>query len=254
MIQKTKSRLFCGTVETPIDITTTISENKSEIKLFKIKLSDFYDRSPDLEIYLDKVELQRSQKYHFKKDRNRFIICRSFLKLLLAEYTKLDISQIHIDIHQNKKPYLRSHPSVFFNVSHTNDYGLIAIGNNAVGIDVEKIDRENDFTETIPYIFNKNEVLALESATDKQKLFYKFWTRKEAIVKATGKGIEDDFRQIPSSEGHHLVTSQLLADITDLTVLSFDINEEYIGAVAYEGNHEDIVSLQFSPLPSISSF
>ena len=245
------SKLFCGTLETPRVNDALDAQNEMGLKLFKIELSGYYGRVSQLENYLTSTELQRAKRYHFEKDRNRFIICRSILKILLAEQIGLEVYEISIDIHPNKKPYLSSHPSVFFNVSHAGEYALIAIGKNIVGVDVEKVDQDYDYSETIPHIFNKTEIDILSATTDLKRTFFKFWTRKEAIVKATGIGISDDFAQIPASDGLHVLESELLGNIPNLLVLSFDLDEHYIGSVAFEGKNKDVKTLHFSPLPSI---
>ena len=114
MIRIVNSKLFCGTAQIPFENSTNSTDIKSSIKLFKIRLPNFYDIVSRLENYLTCEELQRAQRYHFEKDKNRFIICRSILKFLLSEHIGIAISEIRIDIHSNKKPYLASHPSVFF--------------------------------------------------------------------------------------------------------------------------------------------
>src|SRR5690606_2936693 len=112
----------------------------------------------------------------------------------------------------NKKPYLTSHPSIFFNVSHAGDYALIAIAKYPIGIDVEFINKNFDYKEILPNIFNKIEIDEINLNQSNHHTFYKYWTRKEAIVKAIGKGIDNDIIKIPVTDGVHSVPSTLMGD------------------------------------------
>jgi 4'-phosphopantetheinyl transferase len=146
----------------------------------------------------------------------------------------LDVKNIYLDYHFNKKPYLASHPWVCFNVSHSEDFAVIAISRNKIGIDIEYISEEFNFTNLISDVFNDNEVLAIQNAADKKQSFYTSWTRKEAFVKALGKGIDDDFKNIPCLDGQHYIDSTLLKINENWQVLSFELAEHYLGAVAFE--------------------
>ena len=224
-------------------------QEKSTVKIYKLQLPNYYPYISKFKEYLTTVELNKAERYHFKKDKDRFIICRAFLRLLLSEHIGLDPNDIVITRDESKKPFLPSHPKVFFNVSHTLEYGLIAISSNPVGVDVENVDREWDYSETAPLIFGEAELEKLVISNDKVRLFFTYWTRKEAIVKATGKGIEDNFIHIPACDGMHLINPKLINNITNLLVLSFEIDEHYVGTIALAGKIEDINQLYFSPLP-----
>ncbi len=249
--QKVYSRLFCENIDTPLEDANYTVTNTSKIKLYKIKLPDYFHLVERFKIYLNEIELNRSQKYHFDKDRNRFIICRALLKISLADHVGISVDKIVIAIDAHKKPYLPSHPNVFFNVSHTHKYALIAIGKTLVGVDIEKIDWDYDYSEAVTTVFNSTDRHKLGLAIDKKHTFFKYWTRKEAIVKATGKGIGDNFKQIPASDGMHTLPPELLSNVQNLSVLSFDIDKEYLASVAIEGVASDFKTLHFSKLPLI---
>jgi 4'-phosphopantetheinyl transferase len=181
---------------------------------------------------LNAAELQRAQKYHFEKDSNQFIICRSLLKFILAQHTGLDIDKINIELNSNKKPYLSSNKAICFNVSHSHDFAIIAMSKRAVGIDIEYLNTNFHFSEVLPSVFGNLEIESILNTDDKTYAFYKFWTRKEAIVKATGQGISDHLTQIPAMDGHHTVSSTLLDGFKNLHILSFDLCEDYVASIA----------------------
>ena len=244
------SHIFCGTLETSTQESECNTEDNIGLKLYKIELLKYQELVSVLINVLSSFEQDRANRYHFIKDKNRFIICRSLLKFLLAEYTGLTIDKISVVIEANKKPYLASHPFVFFNVSHAGDYALIAIAKRPVGIDVELINRNFDFNEILPNIFNKIEIDEIILSQEKQATFYRYWTRKEAIVKAIGKGIDDDITKIPVTNGSHSLPSSLVCDFQKLTVFSFNLNEDYIGSLAITGDVKIFQSIIFNSLPS----
>ena len=134
MIQKVKSNIFCGTLEISKKDFKNRKEVDPEISLYKIELSKFQELVSNLTEFLSPFEKNRANRYHFSNDKNRFIICRTVLKFLLAKQTGLDVNEIVLDKYSNKKPCLPSHPSVFFNVTHAGDYALIAIAKEPVEI------------------------------------------------------------------------------------------------------------------------
>jgi 4'-phosphopantetheinyl transferase len=236
MIQKVKSNIFCGTLETWTQGFNDRLEVDLGIKLYKIELSKFQESVSSLIEFLSPFEKNRANRYHFSNDKNRFIICRTVLKFLLAKQTGLDVNEIVLDKYSDKKPYLPSHPSVFFNVTHAGDCAVI-------------VNKDFDYNEILSGIFNKSEIHEVFNSNNKQRTFYKLWTRKEAIVKATGKGIDDHFPEIVSLDGYHHLRPELLGNIEVLQVFSFELNDDYIGAVACSGSFDYTGKLLFYPIP-----
>lgn len=232
------SEVFCGTLEIRTQDFSHRLEVGPEIKLFKIKLSNFQELASSLIEFLSPFEKDKANRYHFYNDKNRFIICRALLKFLLAEQTGLEVDKVLIENHCNQKPYLRSHPSVFFNLTHAGDYAIIALAKGSIGVDIEYVNKDFDYHEVVSSIFNMSEKDEVNNSKNGQHSFYKLWTRKEAFVKATGKGIGDFFSSIPSTDGYHFVCSELLGDIDILQVFSFELNKDYLGAVAISSSSD----------------
>lgn len=209
------------------------SFKNSDITLIKIFLPDYEGFIENLSLFLDAFEINRAKKYYKKKDENRFIICRSLLKIVLSHCIKCDISKIKIDYHNNKKPYLLSHPLLFFNLSHSEEYALIALSNRQIGVDIEHINKNYDYINSLLYIFSTAEASYIDNAVNKKHAFYSLWTRKEAFVKALGKGIDDDFPKIPCMDGCHILDYSFL-ETKDWSIQGFQLTNNYMGAIAYE--------------------
>lgn len=211
------------------------SLDTGDIIIYSIYLPNFIDFKANLSQFLNSPELKKAKRYYKEIDRNRFIIYRSILKLLLGAYTKSDIKNIYLDYDFNKKPYLASHPWLHFNISHSEDYAAIVFSRKKVGLDIEYLSNDFKFTDLFPDIFDDHERLVIQNADDKKNAFYTLWTRKEAFVKALGKGIDEDFKYIPCVEGQHNLDFKLVKNTQNWQVYSFDFAEHYLAAVAFEG-------------------
>ncbi|HLT33962.1 MAG TPA: 4'-phosphopantetheinyl transferase superfamily protein [Aquaticitalea sp.] len=245
-----ESQVFCGNSEI-IYGNDVITTHNSEVKLFKIELSSYNDIADILlKEYLTSVEAQRAQKYRHTHDRNRFITCRSLLKYLMAKETGLEVSQIHFEKNSSHKPYFPLDRSIFFNIAHAGNYAIIAISKYELGVDVEFMDPNFDFNEIISTVFNDKEIAFIANSKDKRYWFYKFWTRKEAIVKAVGKGIDDELHKIPVTEGNHCIPTSLLNSFETIKVFSFNLNADYIGALAITEDLPHFAGFSFSPVPT----
>src|SRR5690606_13282472 len=248
-MNNSESQLFCGEVKIDEVNNQTSNNSNSVIKLFKIELAKYVAIVDVLFKTLSTREQERAHRFRQLKDSHRFVICRSLLKFLIANETGLNISHIFFELNDNNKPYFNSDSPLFFNVSHSGDYAIIALGKCELGVDIEYIDKNFDFNEILPTVYNKIEINEINNSENKSYSFYKFWTRKEAIVKAIGKGIDDDVSKIPATDGLHSVSSDLLSDFKNINVFSFNVTQDYLGAIALTENTEKKTTIQYYQLP-----
>ena len=140
-------------------------------------------------------EEEKDRFYRFKNEKAQFtfLTARVYLRFLLSkQISEQDNCQfLKIETTSAGKPYLKDYPNLFFNLSHTDNLILIAIANSPVGVDVEKNERNADKEAIIKHFFSEREQQSFFSQPDelRQLAFVKGWTRKEAILKATGEGL-----------------------------------------------------------------
>ncbi|WP_432221420.1 4'-phosphopantetheinyl transferase family protein [Flavobacterium sp. TMP13] len=210
--------------------------NADEVLIYTLYLPDFIELKLDLCRFLRKEEKDRAEQFYKEIDKNRFIIYRSILKFVLASHTNLDVKHICLDYDVNKKPFLASHPFLYFNISHSEDFAVIAVSHKKVGIDIEYKSENFNFSNLFPDIFDDKEMHAIQNATDKQQTFYTFWTRKEAFAKGLGKGIDEDFKYIPCLDGQQNLNPALFTNNKNWQICSFVFTNTYLAAVAFESN------------------
>jgi 4'-phosphopantetheinyl transferase len=187
--------------------------------------------APHAAALLHAEELRRAQRYHRFEDYYRCLLGRAAQRLVLGAYLGLAPAQLHFESGINKKPRLREAPTLHYNVSHTGDWVVLAVAEAEVGIDIEQLAPCFAFQDVLDYSFSPAEKAFVEHSPVPHHAFYQLWTRKEAFVKATGRGIDAEFSQVPALAGEHLLAGS--AVVPRWAVSSFEAAAGYVAAVAY---------------------
>ena len=129
---------------------------------------------------------------------------RAGLELLkdgLRQRFGLEISDIASQIQTGAKgkPYLPAYPHIHFNISHSGELAVCALGSAPLGVDVEKI-RPIGLRST-KRMLSGREREALESCPPehREEVLFRFWTLKESYAKALGVGLGMDFTKVDFS-------------------------------------------------------
>lgn len=183
------------------------------IHIWGANVSMLENRLDDLKALLCEAEVAKADRFSRASDRASSIVARGALRLLLSGYTGVPAVELVFQYSENGKPFLVSPASsrlqdagdtVSFNVSHSGDWVVLAIGRNrSIGVDVEKVRREMDVMPIASRYFTPEEAKMIESAEDQHGLFFHHWARKEAYIKAIGSGL---FRElstfaVPNDDG-----------------------------------------------------
>lgn len=141
---------------------------------------------------LSQDELERAKRFRFLTHQQRFIAARATLRRILSLYLACSPQHIRFAYSEHNKPYLcMPDTALQFNISHSDDMAAYAFTlHHAIGIDIEKIQASYEERIATRY-FSQQENIALTqlSAEEKSTGFYRLWSRKEAIIKAVGKGL-----------------------------------------------------------------
>ena len=142
---------------------------------------------------LDSEEREQADRYVFASDRNTYIGAHALLRTMLSGATGLPTATWRYTRRPFGKPELDrscAGNGLRFNLSHTRGFVACAIAHDEIGVDVEASDREVDFAIADRY-FAPEEACVIAAAPPERKtlLFFRFWTLKEAFIKATGEGL-----------------------------------------------------------------
>jgi len=215
---------------------------KSNIDIWRILISSKLHLIDDFAKILSSDEHARASRYHQEKDRQRFIVSRVVLRFLLARYSDNNPEKIEFETGLNKKPFLKNSSAdrLCFNVSHSGDMILIALSDSDIGTDAEMIDEIFSYAEILEQNFSNEEIAFITEGNQQSENFYLLWTRKEALLKATSKGIDSKLPFIPSLDGMHNANQEVIGSDKDFCVSSFKITDNYIGSVAYASGNKKL--------------
>ena len=214
---------------------TDESYQTATITIWRAKVQHWIPVIDKLEKILDPEEKSKAIRFHQKTDQQRFIISKAVLRILLSRYLAADPKEIRFESGKNKKPELKNNfwPELHFNISHSGNWILIAISNQQIGIDVEEMNAFFNYKNLLPFSFSREEAAFIENSDLPYNNFYRLWTRKESLLKATGKGLVDQLSHVPSLIGVHPNPTEIIGSKENWQVLSFPVDENHAGSVAF---------------------
>ena len=204
--------------------------------IWRIRVSSDASQLKNFSTFLLVDELAKADRYHQEKDRRRFITSRAALRIILAKYLPIQPRDIQFKPGTNKKPFVQNNGNInlHYNISHSGEWILVAVGNYGIGVDVEKINPDFHYEDIFPLSFSDAEIEIIRKSSSSRKDFYLYWTRKEALTKATAKGLDHHLKDVPCLDGSHTVSSEIVPEvITSWMVSSFELDEQHIASVAY---------------------
>jgi 4'-phosphopantetheinyl transferase len=199
---------------------------------------------PELQPSLSADELERAARFHFAKDRNQFIVARGLLRKLLAGYLDVSPAELRLSYGEMGKPSLDSNGpgSLKFNLAHSNAMAIYAFTRGReIGVDLEYM-KEGVATEQIASrFFSPREIATLKALpADLQKqAFFDCWTRKEAYIKARGKGVPSMLDQFNVSLGPGEPAALLDSEADDISrwsMQTLSVAPGYAAALVVEGH------------------
>jgi 4'-phosphopantetheinyl transferase len=186
-------------------------------------------------------EIARANRYFHLKDKNRSIIGRGALRYILGKYLNRLPDLIEFGIGENKKPHILNtgQTDLHYNVSHSGDWILIAISNSEIGADTEFINHNFRYDEVTEDNFTADEINYIKQTKSVDR-FFTLWTRKEALTKATAKGLDEDLKLIPCLDGVNFAESTIISSQSDLLISTFKLYNHYIASVVSHISTEKI--------------
>lgn len=167
--------------------------NRNEIHLWYADLDE-----PIEPHILSASEEKRARSFRFPILRSRFRATRTITRIILSRYLDRLPHSLAFTETELGKPQLAGLPpegaQIRFNLSHSGSSYLLGIClRHEIGVDIEQRRAIEDRDELVQRFFHSNEVKAFQQIPEKQKdeAFLLAWTRKEAILKATGVGLTE---------------------------------------------------------------
>ncbi len=187
----------------------------------KVFFIDLLTSNIDLQAYqsfLSADEKARSNRITSISTKRNFICGRALIKTTLAKMLSCQAQDVILKTTENGRLEIDSPCSELrFNLSHSNNYIVLGVSPKPIGIDIEYIKNRN-YLDIAEYFFTQKEFESLKNISHDvfgQRLFYYYWTAKEAFIKCNGATLFDKSLAL-----------ECLVDIS-AKIIKHNFNQEY---------------------------
>ena len=164
---------------------------EDEVHVWRIA-TDRAGDSGTLRRLLSDDEQAKADRFRFDRDRRRAIVRRAALRAIVAAYVNASPEELKFAYGAQGKPGLAdpfSGSGIQFNVSFSGELALCALALSPLGIDLEACRHVENAALVAKHFFTAQEIDVQNAAEDPNQVFLRHWTRKEALIKATGSGL-----------------------------------------------------------------
>lgn len=188
-----------------------------------------------------KAKRKKTERFKFQEDKLRCLMGELLLKYALEKYYSLGYDKEIITEDEFGKPHLRD-KQIFFNISHSGKWAVVACYVNDTGIDIERI--ENPPYEIMLNTFTKNEIEQIENCAPQEKagMFYKIWTLKESYIKMLGQGLSIPLHSfsIDAWDKNNINVKDNDRPATDIHFRLFTPDASHVAAVCLRNYNKEI--------------
>jgi 4'-phosphopantetheinyl transferase len=174
--------------------TWTLEDNEIHVWVADLDLPP--ETQSVCERVLSMEETGRARRFHFERDRRRYIATHGILRFLLGHYLALVPAGVRLAADGYGKPHVVAEmnaASLQFNLSHSAELALFGFTRGRrIGVDLEKVRPGLTTEEVAASFFSRGEIRTLQSLPIEQQVeaFFNCWTCKEAYLKARGFGLK----------------------------------------------------------------
>ena len=167
----------------------------NDVHIWRINLNSDELQLQSFRETLSSDEIARAERFYFPEHRQRFMAGRGTLRTILGQYLDIAPKQVEFEYQPRGKPLLAAKfadQGLLFNLSHSQDLALLGVScQHQIGVDLEHIRTMSDLEGLAKRFFSAREYeyLRLLSPAQQQQIFFRYWTCKEAYLKATGDGL-----------------------------------------------------------------
>jgi 4'-phosphopantetheinyl transferase len=225
----------------PADTARCDLRSRNEIHLWRWRLDQPNPGMRMSEEIFSRDERQRAQRFHFERDRRRFLEGRRGLRCLLALYLQCSPADVVLAQGEHGKPILgrdAGETSLRFNLSHSDELAVAVVADgDDVGVDIEAV---RDMSEDLAsHILSDRELAVhrLLPPAARARDIVLTWVRKEAVLKTIGCGLMVSPRRIEFSDscGERRRGAGMMGEpgkAGEWTVLDFVPATGFVGAVS----------------------
>jgi 4'-phosphopantetheinyl transferase len=208
-------------------------------RIWRLDLDEL-DDDPSL---LSAAERARADRFVKPVDARRYVQAHCGVRRILGAALGAAPERLEFFISDAGKPSLLPASCFDFSLSHSGPLALIATSNTRrVGVDIEIRRAMDDLDGVARLLMSAHELHVFQNAGshERQGAFFDLWTRKEALLKATGRGFLVDPRTFELDVSDDVAVTMF--DETRWTVARLDAGTSAAAAIAVENVASEAVS------------
>lgn len=218
-----------------------LTENEAHI--WQIELNRTDEIIKNLPELLDETERAKALSFRFGKDKRNYITAHCGMREILSFYLGICPQNIEFEANFYGKPFLRRNDiDLRFNLSHSHERALLAVTRGKeIGVDIELIRNSIAEENLAEQFFSPLEAETLRNLPKglQTKAFFDCWTRKEAFIKAVGKGLSYPLKDFtvaftPSERARLIALENSPIRAEDWQIVKLNVAEDYAAAMAVE--------------------
>lgn len=163
-----------------------------EVVLLIINTAEFKDKYYTEE-FLKKKEIKQARRFKSEVARINYIVSRSVINKVFSFILRKNVEKIEVLEGKYKKPFIKNHKGIKFNISHTDGLVIVGFSQEEIGVDIEWINKRFEYKDIVNNCFTDSEIEYIDNNFCK---FYELWTIKEAYLKCDGIGLIRDTKEI----------------------------------------------------------
>ena len=216
-----------------------------EVHVWRLALDQPESVVAEFRSTLEANELERASRFHFEQHHKHFVVGRGGLRYVLSRYLDAKPGEFRFSYGIYGKPALADE-RLRFNMSHSHGLALFAVAaDRELGVDVEHIRADFATADIARRFFSRLEVATFNSLRTEEQAaaFFRCWTRKEAYIKAIGRGLSEPLDAfdvtLAPGDAAELLRAQR-GDVSRWEMFDIDAGDDYAGALAVEAPVSEI--------------
>jgi 4'-phosphopantetheinyl transferase len=166
--------------------------SKNDVHVWNVHTRASDALAAQFEPLLVAAERDRAARFRFEHLRRSSVVTRGALRCLLGRYLRLHAASIQFNYGAKGKPSVESAERIQFNTTHSGSLAVFAFTLDCeIGVDLEQIHSLRDAQSIADRFFCSEEAAEIMSLSpgERDRGFFRCWTRKEAYIKAIGDGL-----------------------------------------------------------------
>lgn len=181
-------------------------------------------------------ERVRAAAFIQEKHRVHYVAAHGGMRRRLGALVGREGRALTFETGPNGKPYLSGSAALPFNLSHTQTRAALAWGRMAeVGVDIERVSSFDDALARRVLTDQERGALSVLPIAVQSRQFFRFWTAKEAVLKALGVGLEIEPATMNLPVLGETETAVITVEGRDVAFGPYACGEGYVGAAAVLG-------------------